>query len=68
MLFDHTLQVIKNLSVAMAGTFLDASRFGVMLDMEMDAIQLGGWECSKILIINILPCDETVFWTERHGH
>lgn len=37
---------------------------GVMLNTEMDAIQLGGWERSKILVITVLPHKEIVFWTE----
>lgn len=35
-----------------------------MLDMEKGAIQLDGWEGSKILAIYILPHEEIVFWTE----
>lgn len=32
--------------------------------MEKCAIQLDGWEGSKILVIYILPHEEIVFWTE----
>lgn len=48
----------------MASTFLGPPSLGIMVDMEMGAIQLDGWECSKILVIHILPYEEVVFWTE----
>lgn len=48
----------------MASAFLGLPGLGIVLDMEKGAIQLDGWECSKILVIDILPHEEITFWTE----
>ena len=45
--------------MSVASTFLGPPSFHIVLDMGVDAIQ-----CSKIVVINILPYEELAFWTE----
>ena len=64
--FPVSLQVILNPSSVAFGssTPLGAPGLSILLDTEMGAIHLDGWKCSKILVISILLCEETIFWAE----
>lgn len=62
--FPIEVQVFTKINITAVSTSLGALSLGIMLGKEMNAIQLGGWQCSKILVIFILPCNKTVFWTE----